>query len=324
MTWWRRLRRVAEAAPAVEPPAAVEAGAPAWPAVPEAELRELHASRRAVLGGAVGAGAAVVGAGLVALGRRAAAAAPEPTPAPGHTPATPGARLRHRWGMAIDLDRCTACGSCTVACREENNVPVLGPGDGNDGARPEWMSLLWRDDPTAGGLPEILPFPCQHCADAPCTKVCPVGATFVNDEGIVAQIYDRCIGCRYCMVACPYTRRSFNWREPEWDGSLVQLLNPDVATRPKGVVEKCTFCHHRVQRVKETAALEQRAPSDAEVRRLPACAQACPANAIVFGDLQDPDSEVSRQHHSPRAFKLLEHLGTEPAVVYLKRDRRSE
>jgi Fe-S-cluster-containing dehydrogenase component len=268
-------------------------------------------NRRGFLGGAV--------AGLITIGRRKAEAKEAKEPAKERSPAT---TVRHRWGMAIDLDRCTACGSCTVACREENNVPVLGPGDGNDGARPEWMSLLWREPESGHGLPEVLPFPCQHCDDAPCTKVCPVGATYQDDEGIVAQIYDRCIGCRYCMVACPYGRRSFNWEEPEWPGTLAQMLNPDVATRPKGVVEKCTFCHHRVQRVKEEAAMQGRAPTDEECQRLTACAAACPAQAITFGDLDDPDSAVSRQSESPRAFRLLEHLGTKPRVVYLKRDRR--
>lgn len=283
-------------------------------------VHEIDAPRRALLGGAVVAGAA----GLVTLGRsRPAGAAAEPRAADLPVPATPHAVRRHRWGMAIDLDRCTACGSCTIACREENNVPVLGPGDGNDGARPEWMSLLSRSSDHHGSLPEILPYPCQHCEDAPCTKACPVGATFTDSDGIVAQIYDRCIGCRYCMVACPYGRRSFNWREPEWAGNLVQLLNPDVATRPKGVVEKCTFCHHRVRQAKEKAALEGRGPTDDEMRHLTACAAACPAQAIVFGDLLDPDSEVSQQHRDPRGFRLLEHLGTKPAVVYLKRDRRS-
>jgi molybdopterin-containing oxidoreductase family iron-sulfur binding subunit len=252
--------------------------------------------------------------GFLKLGCAAAAAVPLAAHA---KPAKP----RHRWGMAIDLDRCTGCGSCTVACREENNVPVIGPGDGKDGSRPEWMSMLWLES-EHGGLPEVLPFPCQHCDDAPCTKACPVGATFRDSEGVVAQIYDRCIGCRYCMVACPYSRRSFNWEEPQWDGTLVQLLNPDVATRPKGVVEKCTFCHHRLQRAKEDAAVAGRELTDDDVRRLPACAAACPSHAITFGDINDPNSECARQHDSPRAFRLLEHLGTKPAVVYLKRDRK--
>jgi len=332
--WWHRLggwlaralRRVTRrpsvaALPAATSPAAAPSLQELYPPVPEEVITELFAARRAMLGGAViGAGAVVAGAGLITLGGTASAA---PEPAPGHTPATPGMKRKHRWGMAIDLDKCTACGSCTTACREENNIPVLGPGDGNNGARPEWMSMLWRDSESPGGLPEILPFPCQHCEDAPCTKACPVGATFQDSEGIVAQIYDRCIGCRYCMVACPYSRRSFNWSEPEWDGNLVQLLNPDVATRPMGVVEKCTFCHHRIQRAKETAAMEDREPTDAELHRLTACSAACPSNAITFGDLLDPNSEVTRLHESPRGFRLLEHLGTKPAVVYLKRDRKT-
>jgi molybdopterin-containing oxidoreductase family iron-sulfur binding subunit len=124
------------------------------------------------------------------------------------------------------------------------------------------------------------------------------------------------------MVACPYSRRSFNWAEPEWRDTEVQLLNPDVATRPEGVVEKCTFCHHRVRRLREEAALAGREPLDEELQRLPACAAACPAQAITFGDLADPTSRVAELAAGPRAFKLLEHLGTDPAVVYLKRDRR--
>jgi molybdopterin-containing oxidoreductase family iron-sulfur binding subunit len=168
-----------------------------------------------------------------------------------------------------------------------------------------------------------MPFPCQHCAEAPCVKACPVGATYKSPNGITMQIWERCIGCRYCMVACPYGRRSFNWDEPHWDGTLVQLLNPDVATRPRGVVEKCTFCHHRIRRAEEEASIAGRAVTDQDVRRLPACAAACPASAITFGDLDDPDSEVSELSRSPRAFRLLEHLGTDPSVVYLKRDRRS-
>jgi menaquinone reductase, iron-sulfur cluster-binding subunit len=257
--------------------------------------------RRAFLRGAAAAGAACVAA-----------------------PAAQAARIdrTQRWGMAIDLDLCTACGACTVACRQENNVPTYGPSPENARAQPEWISLLWLEPDDPAGLPQALPFPCQHCADAPCVKACPVGATYKEDDGTTMQIWDRCIGCRYCMVACPYSRRSFNWDEPRWDGTLVQLLNPDVATRPKGVVEKCTFCHHRIRALREEAALAGRAPTDAELQRLPACATACPARAIVFGDLDDPNSEVARLSRSPRTFRLLEHLGTRPSVFYLKRDRR--
>jgi molybdopterin-containing oxidoreductase family iron-sulfur binding subunit len=169
----------------------------------------------------------------------------------------------------------------------------------------------------------MLPFPCQHCQDAPCVKVCPVGATYKDSEGIVVQVWDRCIGCRYCMVACPYERRFFTWEhEKQWDGSLVQLLNPDVATRPAGVVEKCTFCSHRIAGAREDARLAGTKPTDETFKHLTACAQACPSKAITFGDLNDEDSSVATQARSPRAFRLLEHLGTDPNVVYLRRDRR--
>jgi menaquinone reductase, iron-sulfur cluster-binding subunit len=240
-----------------------------------------------------------------------------------HAPAN-GIKLKRRWGMAIDLDRCTACSACVVACRQENNIPTVESKYDTHGAQIEWMSALWRDPSEGkGGLPEMLPFPCQHCLNAQCVKVCPVGATYKDDEGLTVQVWDRCIGCRYCMVACPYGRRSYNWAEPEWDGTLVQLLNPDVATRPRGVVEKCTFCSHRIADVKERAKLEGRAPMDEELRRLTACAAACPSEAISFGDLNDPDSTVARQARSPRVFRLLEDLDTEPSVVYLQRDRRT-
>ena len=228
-----------------------------------------------------------------------------------------------RWGMVIDLDRCTACGACQIACREENNIAPTGPDAAHAGRQIEWMSIRWQEPEQPGGQPTAMPFPCQHCAEAPCVKACPVGATYKSPNGITMQIWERCIGCRYCMVACPYGRRSFNWDEPHWDGTLVQLLNPDVATRPKGVVEKCTFCHHRIRRAEEEASIAGRAVTDQDVRRLPACAAACPASAITFGDLDDPGSEVSELSRSPRAFRLLEHLGTDPSVVYLKRDRRS-
>lgn len=234
-----------------------------------------------------------------------------------------GTSRKPRWGMAIDLDRCTGCGACVIACRVENNVAVAGPSEERRGTAVFWMDLLPRDTPGIDSErpPDVLPLPCMHCDNAPCVKVCPVGATYHTAEGIVAQIYDRCIGCRFCQVACPYGRRSFNWSDPEWTETHVQYLNPDVSVRPRGTVEKCNFCHHRIRALQEMARIEDRELTDDDVSRLPACAQACPAEAIVFGDLDADGNRVAHLAASPRAFRLLEHLGTKPRVWYLARDR---
>jgi molybdopterin-containing oxidoreductase family iron-sulfur binding subunit len=218
--------------------------------------------------------------------------------------------------MVIDLDLCTGCGACVVACKIENNIPFTGTEDKHWGTEIEWMSIINYKGTN------YLPIPCLHCDNPPCTKVCPVNATYINEEGIVMQIWDRCIGCRYCQVSCPYERKFFNWEKPNWPETYVQRLNPDVAPRPKGVVEKCTFCVHRLRKVKERARDEGTDIQDEEVQFLPTCAEACPARAIVFGDLSDPNSLVSRLAKSPRAFRLEEHLGTEPKVIYLAEEKR--
>jgi len=231
-----------------------------------------------------------------------------------------------RWGMAIDLDLCTSCGACVVACASENNLPLLLEGPGQEGTGITWMDLLVRPSANEGGEPDVLPNPCMHCDNPPCTKVCPVGATYQNEEGIVVQVWDRCIGCRYCETACPYSRRYYNWQEPQWPESYKNFLNPDVSTRPEGVVEKCTFCQHRIRRLREDKRREGQPPGlivDGDVQRLTACAQACPATAITFGDLSDHSSLVARLASSPRSSRLLEHLGTKPKVFYLAKDRRS-
>ena len=224
-----------------------------------------------------------------------------------------------RWGMVIDLDKCFACQSCTAACRMENNTPPAGPG-----LAAEDRTILWNEVLAfvEGEYPKtqvlLVPRPCQQCDNPPCTHVCPVKATYKNDDGIVVVDYDRCIGCRMCAVACPYQVRYFNWYAPEWPAALRAHLNPDpeVAPRPKGVVEKCTFCIQRLRHAKEKAAAEGR-PFDATDYQ-PACVQTCTGHARYFGDLDDPNSLVYELSHSPRAFRLLEEMGTEPKVYYLK------
>lgn len=226
---------------------------------------------------------------------------------------------RHHWGMVIDLDKCTACQACTVACQAENNVPITGP-EAYDQARTIFFTEVFRN--IEGEFPfleaEIIPRPCLHCENAPCIRVCPVGATFHNEHGAVVINYDTCIGCRFCTVACPYTARSFNYSEPDFPAPLEQALNPDLPVRPNGVAEKCTFCFHRVDKLLARAAEEGRELTNSELTLLPACNQACPASARYFGDLNDPNSTVSHLSRSPRAFHLLEELGTEAKVTFLR------
>ena len=223
-----------------------------------------------------------------------------------------------RWGMVIDLDKCTGCQACSVACRMENNVPFAGPEEAALSRVKWWHKVLRLEE---GEYPHVkitfVPRPCQQCNNPPCVDVCPVGATFQDEEGLVLVNYDRCIGCRFCAQACPYTVRHFNWYAPDFPDEMQAALNPDVVVRPKGVVEKCTFCIHRLEKAKRTAAEEGRELRDAELVHLPACNEACPASARYFGDLDDPESTVSRLAHDPRAWTLLEHMGTFPKVIYL-------
>ena len=205
-----------------------------------------------------------------------------------------------QWAMVIDLDKCTGCQACTVACRMENNVPFAGEELAEADRAIFWNEVIVDVE---GEYPDvkasIVPRPCFHCENPPCVKVCPVGATYKDEEsGLVLQLYDRCIGCRYCTVACPYGARYFNWYAPVFPAGTERYLNPDVPVRPKGVVEKCVYCSHRLP--------------------IPACVQACSSGARYFGDLDDPDSEVATLARSPRAIRLLEDLGTEPNCIYLK------
>ncbi|MEW6509638.1 MAG: 4Fe-4S dicluster domain-containing protein [Bacteroidota bacterium] len=226
-----------------------------------------------------------------------------------------------KWAMVIDLDKCTGCGACMVACKSENNIAIVGPDQAQQGRAMFWMDMITTFD---GEYPDVrakrVPKLCYHCDDPPCTKVCPVGATYRNPEGLVAQIYHRCIGCRYCMAACPYTVKVFNWEKPQWLDGPQNTFNPDVSLRNVGVVEKCSFCAHRLAKVREAADHEERPIRDGEY--LPACAESCPAEAISFGDIENPDSEVYELSRGYRVFRIMEELGVEPKVYYLAKRTR--
>lgn len=233
------------------------------------------------------------------------------------------------WAMVIDLDKCVACQGCSIACRMENNTPVVSPAEAAIG-----RSMLWNDVfplraeedvAIANAQAKYLTRPCMHCADPPCVKVCPVEATYLDEEGIVRQNYKRCIGCRFCTVACPYGVRYFNWHAPTWEGELEEHLNPDrveesgdlegPAVRPVGVVEKCTFCIHRLFKARARALAEGRDFRPDEY--VPACVQTCTGKARFFGDFDDPNTTVSLLAQDRRAFRLLDEAGTHPKVIYL-------
>jgi Fe-S-cluster-containing dehydrogenase component len=228
--------------------------------------------------------------------------------------------MPHRWGMAVDLDRCTGCEACVTACHAENNIPTVGDSEAARGRAMHWIRIerYWE-----GEFPDarvkFRPVLCQQCGNAPCEPVCPTYASHhSDDEGLNAQVYNRCIGTRYCANACPYSVRFFNFFDPIWDRPLHLQLNPDVSVREKGVMEKCTFCVQRIRAAEIEAKAQERPLKDGEIK--PACVQSCTANALVFGDLNDPDSQVSRLSRSPRGSKLLEEMGTQPSITYLQRE----
>jgi len=227
-----------------------------------------------------------------------------------------------RWGMAIDLSSCVGCGGCVVACQSENNIPVVGPEQVRKGRAMHWIRIDRYYDGQEGssaGSPSVVhePMLCQHCDNAPCETVCPVQATNHGPDGINQMAYNRCVGTRYCANNCPYKVRRFNFLDftSETPESMQLAFNPEVTVRPRGVMEKCTFCVQRIRNADQVAKREGRALRDKDV--VPACGAACPASAIVFGDISDPQSEVSKLSRNNRGFHVLEELGTKPAITYL-------
>lgn len=230
----------------------------------------------------------------------------------------------HRWAMAIDMDACTGCSACVVACQVENNVPVAGKDEVIRSREMHWIRIdRYYSGPPDSPRVAHQPMMCQHCEHAPCETVCPVLATVHSSEGLNQQVYNRCVGTRYCANNCPYKVRRFNWFEYQRDDRLANLvLNPDVTVRSRGVMEKCSFCVQRIQEARMEAKRLGKAVQDGDV--VTACQQTCPAQAIAFGDLNDSKSIIAKWVKSPRQYRVLEELNVRPSVHYLKVVRRDE
>lgn len=248
----------------------------------------------------------------------------------------------HRWTMAINLDLCIGCNACSTACYAENNLAVVGQQRFAKGQAMHWLRIERYWDEEGKTYPEngasFLPMLCQQCGSATCEPVCPVAATYHTPDGLNAQVYNRCIGSRFCSNNCPFRVRYFNfysYYESSWPEPLNLQLNPDLTVRDKGVMEKCTFCVQRLRVAKDKAKMENRKLEAEEVAT--ACAQACPTNAIVFGDTLNPESKVSKlwkQHQVKRGvykqtkqdpqlrgYRIFEELNVDPSVMYLERVR---
>lgn len=225
----------------------------------------------------------------------------------------------NRWGMRIDLSSCIGCNACILACQVENNIPVVGKEETSRGRVMHWIRVDRyysgdKDNPDVVFQPML----CQHCENAPCETVCPVIATMHDNEGLNVQVYNRCVGTRYCSNNCPYKVRRFNWHEfsfAAYDQQPLKLvLNPDVTVREKGVMEKCTFCHQRIRLAKQRAKDFGREVQDSDLKT--ACQQTCPTDAIVFGNFHNPESQVAREMQDERSYRVLEELDTKPSIAY--------
>ena len=230
--------------------------------------------------------------------------------------------VRNQWGMTVDVDRCTGCKACVIACHAENNVAVVGAAQSAMARIMHWL----RIEPIHHGeYPHVhtdfIPMLCQQCGAAPCESVCPVFASVHTHDGLNGQIYNRCIGTRVCANNCPYHVRMFNFYPPTWPEPLNKMLNPDVTSRSEGVMEKCTFCVQRIRRGELDAKVEKRKVVDGEIR--PACVQACASEALVFGLLSDPESTVSLhlERNAYRSAFVHEEHDTRPHVAYLRPER---
>ena len=262
----------------------------------------------------------------------------------------------HRWGMSIDLNACTGCGACLTACVSENNIPVVGKDEVRRSREMHWLRLdryyssdmtqeraeeegigkieMYTDMEHPSEMPRVvfMPVMCQHCNHASCETVCPVAATTHSLEGLNMMAYNRCIGTRYCANNCPYKVRRFNWFNyvspkfgevnPAWDDVGRMVLNPDVVVRSRGVIEKCSMCVQRIQAGKLEAKKAGTPVPDGSIQT--ACAAACGTGAIVFGDLNDPNSRVRARSEEERSYHMLEEVGMRPNVNYLARVRNIE